>query len=235
LIEIQAPALGDAAPELYEQQELWATKPDPRFTAIDVLSDAVAEVALGDLDSVRFDRPLLQKIGGLKRVFSDHLRAVVLPREGRMLTDRIAETADRIAMNTPAPQQVRVVGHLDMIRKSTRSFGLQLDDGSEVYGVLQDIADIENLKAFFGQRVLVLGEAVYRASGSLLRIDAHAVESGDEVPGIFSKVPTPQRLTSSQSRKGLGHGWADFSDYFGGWPGDETDEEWAEVLSELKR
>lgn len=69
LIQLDIPALGDAAPELYDQREFWPTKPDPRFTAVDVFSDVVGEVALGNLDSVCYDRPLLRKLGGLQKIF----------------------------------------------------------------------------------------------------------------------------------------------------------------------
>jgi hypothetical protein len=236
LIQLDVPALGDAAPELYDQRELWPTKPDPRFTAVDVFSDVVGEVALGNLDSVRYDRPLLRKLGGLQRIFSDHLSAVVLPRESRALTQEIAQGAERIADCTPPAQEVRVVGNLDMIRRSTRSFGLQLDDGSEIHGVLESSEDVETLREFFGRRVLVLGKAVYRPSGSLLRIDAHAVESGEAQPSIFSKVPPPRsRRIPAPTRKVAGQGWTALSEYFGAWPGEETDEQWAEMLLELKK
>lgn len=129
-----------------------------------------------------------------------------------------------------------MVGNLDMIRKSTRSFGLQLDDASEIHGVLESSEDVERLREFFGRRVLVLGKAVYRPSGSLLRVDAHAVEMGEAQPGIFSKVPPPRnRRIPAPARKAQGQGWAALSGYFGAWPGDETDEQWAEMLLELKK
>lgn len=41
-----------------------------------------------------------------------------------------------------------MVGNLDMIRKSTRSFGLQLDDASEIHGVLESSEDVERLREF---------------------------------------------------------------------------------------
>jgi len=242
LIQLQLPVLGVAAPELYDQAELWATKPAPELTAVDVFSDVVGEVDRCDQDSLRYDRPLLRKLSGIRRVFSDHLQGVGLPRRSngksdmRFLTERTTHIAARLADCTPHPQEVRLVGQLDMIRRSTRSFGLQLDDGSEVQGVLENADEVEQMRNFFGKRVLILGRAVYRPSGSLLRIDAHGIEQGEGQPSIFSKIPLARSRRVPLTRKvSPGQGWDSFAAYFGGWPGDETDEQWNRMMLELKQ
>lgn len=242
LIQLDLPALGVAAPELYDQAELWPTKPAPEFTAVDIFSEVVVEVDREDQDSVRYDRPLLRRLTGIRRVFSDHLHAVALPFQTNgksatcLLTEQTTDVAARLADCTPQPQEIRVVGQLDMVRRSTRSFGLQLDDGSEVHGVLENSEEVEQLRKFFGQRVLILGRAVYRPSGSLLRIDAHAIEHGENLPSIFSKVPPAHSRRIPLTRKvSASQGWDAFSAYFGRWPGDESDELWNEMMLELKK
>jgi hypothetical protein len=122
-----------------------------------------------------------------------------------------------------------------MIRHSTRTFAVKLEDGSEVHGVLEDHQQVEFLREWFGKRVLVLGRAVYRPSGSLLRVDAQAVESGEGQASLFSKVPPPrpEKLTVPRAAA-CGQSWQAFSSYFGKWPGTETDEEWAAILEEMK-
>jgi hypothetical protein len=83
---------------------------------------------------------------------------------------------------------------------------------------------------------LILGKAIYRPSGSLLRIDAHAIEHGEGQPSIFSRIPPSLSRRIPQTRKvSAGQGWDSLSSYFGGWPGDETDEQWNEMMLELKR
>ena len=153
-----------------------------------------------------------------------------------LLTENTTAIAGRLADSTPQPQEVRVAGQLDMIRRSTRSFGLQLDDGTEVHGVLENADEVDQMREFFGQRVLVLGRAIYRPSGSLLRIDAHAIEHGEGQPSIFSRVPPSRSRRIPQVRKvTAGQGWDSFSSYFGCWPGDETDDQWNEMMLELKK
>ncbi len=240
LIQLELPSLGEAAPELYDQAEMWPTKPSASSTAVDVFAEVLGEVDRGNPDSARFDRPLLRRLSSMSRVFSRHLSGVMLPNgsNGRaraiLLTEGTTAKAARLAESTPQPQEVRVLGQLDMVRRSTRSFGLQLDDGTEVNGVLENADDTEQLRDYFGKRALVLGRAVYRPSGKLLRIDAHAIEHGEGQPGIFSRVPPARSLAVPPGRKSIaGKGWDSFSEYFGAWPGAESDEEWREMLLSL--
>jgi len=242
LIQLDLPTLGIAAPELYDQSELWATKPAAECTAVDVFAEVVREVDREDRDSVRYDRHLLRKLSSIRRIFSNHLHGVALPHGSNgaarvhLLTEDTTAIAGRLADSTPQPQEVRVAGQLDMIRRSTRSFGLLLDDCTEVYGVLENADEVDQMREFFGKRVLVLGRAIYRPSGSLLRIDAHAIEHGEGQPSIFSRVPPSISRRIAQTRKvGAGQGWDSLSAYFGGWPGDETDEQWSEMMLELKK
>lgn len=242
LIQLDAPALGAAAPELYDQAELWPTKPAAGYTAVNVFSKVVGEVSREDQDSFWYDRHLLRKLSSVRRVFSEHLHSVALPHGANgaarihLLTEDTTAIAGRLADSTPQPQEVRVAGQLDMIRRSTRSFGLQLDDGTEVNGVLENADEVDQMREFFGKRVLILGKAIYRPSGSLLRIDAHAIEHGEGQPSIFSRVPPSRERRIPQTRKvSAGQGWDSLSSYFGGWPGDETDEQWNDMMLELKK
>ena len=130
------------------------------------------------------------------------------------------------AERKPQPRQTRVTGVLDVIRHSTHSFSLKLEDRIEVRGVVKTREQIEELKKFLGKKLLVLGRAVYRTSGKLLRIDAEGFETGEGQPLLFAKVPparatrpTPVRIEpSSRQRQGV-------PAFFGTWPGEETDED----------
>ncbi len=139
------------------------------------------------------------------------------------------------AERKPQPRQTRVTGVLDVIRHSTRSFSLKLEDRIEVRGVVKTREQIEELKKFLGKKLLVLGRAVYRTSGKLLRIDAEGFETGEGQPLLFAKVPparatrpTPVRIEpSSRQRQGV-------PAFFGTWPGEETDEDFERMLAELR-
>src|SRR5580693_3150479 len=46
----EMPQLGDAAPRLYEQKELWSSRPEPTDTGFDLLGDVIKDVAERNTD-----------------------------------------------------------------------------------------------------------------------------------------------------------------------------------------
>jgi hypothetical protein len=235
----EMPQLGDAAPRLYEQKELWPTRPEPTDTGFDLLGDVIKDVAAQDTDSERYDNSLLRKIGRFDHALNGKFQSLDIvaqrysPAAPAKLNHRIVEIAKTFTNDTPPSQAVRVCGKLDMIRASTQSFALQLATGEEIRGVV-DGFDVGILSQYFRKSVLVLGKAVYRPSGRLLRIDASEMKLAAENEQFFSKVPAPRQvridprsLARSTSQK---NGVATI---FGKWPGEETDEQIEAALREI--
>jgi hypothetical protein len=235
----EAPSLGDAAPGIYAQKELWPTKPAPSETGFDVLAGVVTDVAAQNADSERFDRPLLDQIAGFKNVLNGTFNELAIVAQQQALqpsavmTLSIIESARTLYTNIPIPQRVRVVGKLDMVRASTQSFGVILDDGQEVRGVLT-VGDIRSISSLLNQRVLVLGKAIYRASGKVLRVDAEEVTAAHENGSFFSSIPAPARKRFDFKETAAAQGQATgIGPIIGKWPGDETDEQIEQALQEL--
>lgn len=141
VLRFEAPQLGDAADELYRQQEMWSTRPEPTDTGFDLLGDVIKEVSANNADSDRFDRQLLQQVerfkhglnGSFQRIeFTGNRYPVTVPA---VSDATVINFAARLSHNTPEPQQTRVIGKLDMIRSSTNAFAIKLRDGQEVRGV----------------------------------------------------------------------------------------------------
>jgi len=239
VLRFEVPRLGEAAPELYHQQELWPTKPDANDTGFDLLADVIGDVADNNPDSDKFDRPLLGQLVRFRKTVRKAFQEISItgnrytPVHPCVFNESIIDTAKCLHSNTPPSQQSRVVGNLDMIRASTQTFALKLDDGEEIRGVLV-AGDVGELTSLFQNRVMVLGKAIYRASGRLLRIDADEVTPASAEDRFFSTVPQPTRqkldvrevLREQPHKKGL-------AAVFGKWPGDETDEEIEHALQEL--
>jgi len=240
-LHLEAPSLGEAAEELYKQQTLWETKPAPEDTAVNVLARVMRDVRTGDPESPLYDLQLLKRLSHIHSLFRHNLVAMELPQNSHPahgfinVDEQVAVKAIELSERTPATRPVRVTGHLDMIRHSTRSFELLLEERRPVRGVLEDAAEMDTLKALLGFKVLVVGKAVYRPSGSLLRIDAQAVASGQGESKLFEKVPGPvekrpaavRYKPGEQVRRGV-------PGFFGKWPGEETDEELLSMLKELR-
>jgi len=238
ILQFELPTLSEAAPRLYEQRELFPTeKPDAADTGFDLLADVFADIADRNADSSRFDPKLLECVTRFSRFVGDKFTGLEFDRRGRerpvVVTGEVIQTARTLYTNVPVPKRVRIVGRLDMVRASTQSFGVILDDGQEVRGVLTD-GDIGQVSELLKQRVQMLGKAIYRPSGRLLRVDAEEVSATTESGSFFSSVPKPSRkkfdlreIVREQSGKG------GIAAIMGKWPGDETDEEVAAALAEM--
>lgn len=237
LIAVGLPLIGEAAEEVYRQRELWDTRPDPNQTVLEVLGNVVNEIAAERGDSTWYDRQLLTRFTHMRKVFVSGIDSVRLNTTAGIaeVNAGVAETAQRLSNSTPPNRSARLVGMLDMIRHSTRSFSLRLDSGEEVRGVMESTDSSEIMQAMFGKRVLVLGRAVYRPSGRLLRIDAAGLEDGTSVAGLFSRIPAPQtsRPPTFASRV-TGSGKRGIAAFFGTWPGDESDADLDFLLRELR-
>ena len=239
LLHFEAPMFGEAADELYRQAELLATRPPPQWTGFDALAGVLQEVRAANQNSAHFDRPLLQHISHFGRLLEGDFDQVWIGDHragtpGEALVDRATvENARRLSEATPKSRPVRVVGRLDMVRASTQSFAVHLDDGSEVPGVLTD-GDFSAIRAPVNERALVLGRAVYRPSGRVLRLDADTVESGSGLPAIWSKIPgplvRPAHAASDYRKPQTATGGVNA--FFGKWPGPESEEDLLAMLAE---
>ena len=243
VLYFEAPPLGEAAPDVYAQQSLFPEaddRPAAEDTAFDLLGDLLADVQQQNTDSIHFDRSLLRRITHFKQVFKrgpytevDFTSRRFSSEAPARFTPALVESAKVLLGRTPAPQRVRIVGQLDGLVASTQRFSVWLDSGEKVTGVFAE-DQMDAMQALWRTRVLVLGRAIYRASGRLLNIDAEAVQPGDNEPSIFSRMPTPpgRKIDISKLRKPQGPK-SGISAILGKWPGDETDEELEAALKEL--
>jgi len=241
ILSIEAPTLGEAAEEIYRQPALWDTKPAPEETALNVFARAAREVRIGNADSSLYDLGLLKRFGHSSKLFDQEIEYVDLPESRASqpslarLDREIATRAQQLTEQTPASRQIRVFGRLDMIRHSTRSFEIFLEGGKPVRGVLENADQIEYLKSLLGRSITIVGKAVYRPSGSVLRIDAEGVEEGEAASKLFAQIPPPisRRVPATRIRPAdQQKNWMDA--FFGSWPGDESDQDLLEMLSEIR-
>jgi hypothetical protein len=233
----EVPQLGEAAPQLYAQQELWPSRPDPSDTGFDLLGDVVNDVSRANADSERFDNSLLRKVSQFGRAFNGAFGAInIVARRHSIapatITDAVIATAKELTNTTPPSQAMRIYGRLDMIRASTQSFALKLINGEEIRAVA-DGFDIGGLTEFFQKDVLVLGRLVYRPSGKPLRIDASGVMIAGDDQKFFSKVPPPRATLNTKAISLTRPAIGAISEIFGKWPGNESDREIEIALAEL--
>ena len=120
-----------------------------------------------------------------------------------------------------------------MLTVSRRVLGFYLDSGALATAVWMS-TDVVDLAGFLNQRVLIEGIAHYRPSGSLLRIDAEAIDHAGPGDAFFSTLPPPELrrdyiLEASRGRPLQ----TPYESIFGILPGDESEDEFAAAVEEL--
>jgi hypothetical protein len=235
----EAPTLGQAAEEIYQQSSLFPElRPASEDTGFDLFGDVLTDVAEQESDSLHFDPALLGRVIRFHKVFQHQSPFTGIQLISRrytsehpaLFTSHTIEAAKCLLGKTPASHRVRIVGNLDGLEASTQRFSVLLDTGQKVIGIFGE-EDVQTMHDLWRKRIIVLGTAIYRASGSLLRIDADAVKSGEGEGAFFSHLPTPThaRLDLAKLRKPQGPR-SGLAAIMGQWPGDETDEEIAAAL-----
>lgn len=235
----RAPMLGEAAPRLFEQGVLWEDGPKPDDTAFDLIGAMLADVRANKAESERFDADLLVKLAKFETVFVHGLDRLTLgghqlARGHTQAIDReLTARAKELVTETPRPRRVRVAGTLDMIRVSDRAFELVLDRGDRLRAVWAG-EKVVALAEYLTRSVVVEGDAIFRPSGSLLRLDVTAITPATSGDAIFGKLPTPlgrslsPALTRQRQTETTG-----VNAIWGRWPGDESEEELLAAMEEL--
>jgi hypothetical protein len=193
-LHFELPTLGNAAPEIFRQQLLWDDGPQPDQTAFDLLAASLRDVAARRNDSSRFDRGLLKRFGRYRRLFGPrHLERISLIDEQiaapACLDRQVTETALQLSAAIPPVKRVRVVGRLDVLGASQGVMKIVVDPGSVVLALWEGESSIEALKDFFNRDVVVEGTAVFRPSGTLLRMDATAIAAASAGDEYFRRIP----------------------------------------------
>lgn len=239
-LRFDLPTLESAAPEVFTQRRLLDMLPDGRQTGLDLVMHVVAEVVARNTDSEAFDAQLLQRLERLRRFFRGGgftmfriVGSQAAPRREISFTEETCETSAMLSGHTPPPQRVRLAGTLDAIEASTQRFALLLAPDERVPGVYpRELSD--RMQQLWRKRVLVLGSAVYRASGNLLRIEADDIQRGEGAAELFSVVPVPRHTRFDASRLRVPQGpRSGMAAIMGRWPGDESDEEIEAALEQL--
>jgi len=238
ILHLSVPRLGDAAPKAFDQKTLWDVAVSPDETALELMGKLVHDVREQVANSDSYDAPMLTRLTGWHGLLASRIRTVILPAKGvgsshSLLDESVVVGATALSHRIPTARQVRVVGKIDMVRYSTRSMGLRLDNGDEVRcSVVNE--ELDELREYLNKEVTVLGKAVYRPSGSVLRLDVEQVLETTVGREQFSQVPLSLEIKPRVERRAQTPR-VGVAAMFGTWPGDETDQELLAALADLRR
>lgn len=233
-----APLLGQAAPEIYQQYAFWDKRPTQNETAFSLMELAVSDAISGNAESDRLDRNILNSVSGWGRLLDFGFSSVSLngikEKEPVRITKEGLVTAEKLHTTAPSGQRTIISGTLDQLTGSKRAFRLLLSNGQHVRGVLPH-GPADSYRNLWNERVVVDGEAVFKPSGALSVITATHIQPATTGDQIWERVPRarPQEIELLTPRSATMHGGNNLARVFGKWPGDETEEEIWEMLKEV--
>lgn len=228
-----APTLKDAAPDLLNQPSLFGENFTETDTAFEFLQDALSEVRRGVDDSQRFDPDLLTdfRMDGALRNGVSVVQLLGVARQDHAPADKVLrENAEALLARTPEPKRMRFVGVLDMVKSSNLNFELMLADGQRLKGVWTG-EDVALLGEFWSRQVTIDANLIFKPNGKPLRLEGISVRPPEERDYAFAQLRLDQPV---RGRVSVPKGTLTVGELVGSWPGDETDEEIAEVLARLR-
>jgi len=237
-VAFQLPRFRDAAPALYAQGKLWDDLPAADATAFDLFGAALNDVQHYRADSSRVDQPFLKRIGDFDRVLKRGITRISLaPTDGASphIDLDVTRQARELCQSTPPPRRVRVAGRLDLMGASQGVLKLHLRPGEVVSALWTGAEPIETHRDFFNRDVIVEGLGIFRASGSLLRIEADAVAPASVQDDFFRQLPVAVPVghdyaVAARLRPGEKSSYAAIRGIV---PAEESDEEFAAAVEEF--
>jgi hypothetical protein len=108
---------------------------------------------------------------------------------------------------------------------------VDVKEGVFVTAVWEGVQPVEALKDYFNRDVVIEGSGVFRASGSLLRIDADAIAFAGAQDEFFRQLPAALAAPDYDALARLRPGERSaFSRILGSIPAEESDEEFAAAV-----
>ena len=233
-LALEVPSLSEAAPEEFAQREMWREL-DPSRTAVDFFSDSLQDATRGAKESDLYDESLLGTFCDFERLLHGGVERISVHDGKRSLNlGGIEIQAIRaLQLETPSPQRVFLAARLDAMRFHDRVLGFILESGAHIKGVAEGV-DPKEIRGLLGDQVLLSGLAVFRPSGSVLRIEVDGVEPAKGDLSVWTAEPRPiYARTDLRKLRRPQTPLTGLSAAFGQWPGDETDEEIFTILEEL--
>ncbi|MCP4499266.1 MAG: hypothetical protein GY822_04780 [Deltaproteobacteria bacterium] len=231
ILALNAKPLRVAAPEMFQQADLFSEIADDA-TGVDLMFAGLADVIGSVDDSDNYDAHLAGTFGKMGKVLRRGFDVIqFINGATHTVNEATIAQAKELEANTPPDQRIRVVGVLDKIGHSDRTFVLKLADGTSIRGRAPDV-DTEQMRQQFGHKTLVEGDAAFRVSGTIRSLQAVNIGSANEQDeALWSKQPHP--LFAGFARHELLETPGGLASIIGQWPGDEDDETFDRALRGL--
>ena len=193
-----------------------------------------------DDDKNMLDEPLIDELLKFKKFFQTDTEKVLLTNRSTIpeieFTRKEIDKIENLFKKIPPPQKTVVAGVIDEMKFSREQVILTTSDHKKIIVVVAK-EFFNELKDFFGHEIAITGIAHFKPGGQLSYVKMEKFSEADErLMKMFSKKPhkmSMQQQIALQIREGKKPNPID--DIMGKWPGNETDEEFEQMLKALRQ
>ncbi len=186
------------------------------------------------------DKPLLKSLLNFKKNFISDNEIFYLANRGTVpevrLTKNDFQKISLLEESIPEPNKVIVNGQLDEIKISKGRLGLQTEKGI-VTVIAKNKTVLNTILEFIGKEITISGLAHYKPNGQVSFVEVKEFGKPNATDKYFSKKPnamTAKQQLLFQVKQGKGSkSFEALKAMVGMWPGDETDEEFEQLLKEI--
>ncbi len=191
-----------------------------------------------DDDKNMLDEPLIDELLKFRKFFQNDTEKVLLTNRSTIpeieFSVKDIDNIENLFKKIPPPQKTVVAGVIDEMKFSREQVILNTSDHKKIV-VLVAKELFNGLKEFFGKEIAISGMAHFKPGGQLSYVKMEKFNEADErLMKMFSKKPhkmSIQQQIALQLREGKKPNPID--DIIGKWPGNETDEEFEQMLKDL--
>ncbi|MEX2633658.1 MAG: hypothetical protein WD267_06465 [Balneolales bacterium] len=189
-------------------------------------------------DKNLLDEPLIDELIQFKKFFETDIEEVTFSNRGSIpeikLTTKEIDQIENLYKSLPEPQKVVINGVIDEMKYSKKQMVLLTEKKERIVVMPQDNSVINNISSYFGKEITLTGMAHFKPGGQLSYVMLESFGEPGKVDRFFSKRPHKtgvQQQIAVQLREGKKANPLD--NIIGKWPGDETDEEFEQMLKGL--
>lgn len=181
------------------------------------------------------DKPLLRELKSLKKAFLSEGETMLFSNQGSMpvlqLTQKDFTKIKGLEDEIPDPQSVVLNGVVELLQYSKLKVKIKTAEGI-VDGFLSDDLSSADIAKFWGKEVTITGTSYFKPRGKSV-IEIERVFEPGTGDAFFSKRPKSETVDLQIARQIREKGSNPLANIMGKWPGDETDEEFEQLLKAL--
>ncbi|MBS1519145.1 MAG: hypothetical protein JSS91_13755 [Bacteroidetes bacterium] len=190
-----------------------------------------------DSEKKMLDKPLLKRMENFKKAFCTEEERILISNEkssGRLvLTEKSFTEIKKIDQDTPESHKIILYGLVEKLEYSKRKVRIITKSGG-VDAYLGEKVHTDQIKNYWGRNVTIEGIAFYRYGGKIGAVEIEKIFVPKEEDKYFSGKSsslTAVQQVSEQINKGKNK--SALANLIGKWPGDETDEEFDELIKSM--